>query len=498
MLGGPEESLRVIKQAQMAAIIATQTGDLPEDVYAAIGRHPSSQQPKEESEGAKILPFKPRSSKVEDVTDLSSSTEDLNTPDWTNRLKNADLYAKSAVIRAHQATEETPITTKLQDGHIETTNVAQPGDWIVTNPGGEQYTMPHEKFQSRYQPHPNIEGAYVPTGAPTPAVQINRDMSVMAPWGEAQHMRSGDWIVGSPEGTDRYGIADKEFKDTYALHTVQYNVASVREARVMSNEFAERTASSSTGIWDEEDDDMARTSGLLNDWAQILPGPFKSDEEKALESANEQAANLAAGGTYVPIAQRPGYTPPTTQESPDAYSKIHGQGTSTPSAVDRNAEINSWTQGGTGSTRPSASGAKPAGGTVVNNITRAFSSVHTAAELPEWIKEAMKQSGLYPDDPEAEAYDMQEQQGRDAEAETNNSETPLADPICGLDPELCDSSADEHCTECGACPDVQHSSGCSGRDDFDDPMDGDPESALASAGHGMDEDYDHGYDMGYE
>lgn len=46
------------------------------------------------------------------------------------------------------------------------------------------------------------------------AIQTNSGVSFSTPWGEEMHMRAGDFIVDAGNG-DRYGIAQKEFNETY-------------------------------------------------------------------------------------------------------------------------------------------------------------------------------------------------------------------------------------------------------------------------------------------
>ena len=69
------------------------------------------------------------------------------------------VYKKQGEVTAVQVQVETPVETVLADGTKETTNTALPGDFIVTNPGGEQYVLKPEKFQSRYEPKESADGA---------------------------------------------------------------------------------------------------------------------------------------------------------------------------------------------------------------------------------------------------------------------------------------------------------------------------------------------------
>ena len=124
-------------------------------------------------------------------------------------------YAKFARVQAREAQEGEVIETILADGHKETSNKANAGDWIVTNPGGESYIVPGNKFGKKYEPAPELsESWYKPTGGVAKFLQITEDISFICSWGEAQNMRAGSFICITSLD-DIYGIAEQEFYDTY-------------------------------------------------------------------------------------------------------------------------------------------------------------------------------------------------------------------------------------------------------------------------------------------
>ncbi len=124
-------------------------------------------------------------------------------------------YTKFARVLAREAKEGEVIETILTDGHRETSNKANAGDWIVTNPGGESYIVPANKFGKKYEPAPELgEGWFKPTGGIAKFIQISENISFICSWGEAQNMRAGSFIsITSLD--DIYGIAEQEFYDTY-------------------------------------------------------------------------------------------------------------------------------------------------------------------------------------------------------------------------------------------------------------------------------------------
>jgi hypothetical protein len=114
------------------------------------------------------------------------------------------------------------IVTRLKDGTVETANVAAPGDWIVTNPGGEEYVPGNEKFLKRYEPKPGQSGVFIAKGY-CKAVKnpFNEPIRMMASWNE---MQSGgaDCIIAvvydmesKKDDNEPYIIGVAEFSETY-------------------------------------------------------------------------------------------------------------------------------------------------------------------------------------------------------------------------------------------------------------------------------------------
>ncbi|MEI6054396.1 MAG: PGDYG domain-containing protein [Candidatus Saccharibacteria bacterium] len=148
---------------------------------------------------------------------------DLTTEKYTQILAEAPVYFKKARVEARQVAEREEVVTTLADGTKETVNIAEPGDVIVTNPGGEKYVRKIEKFRARYEPT-SQEGIFQAKGMvhiiknPT-----GRAIEIMAPWGEKQ-VGDADCMIAAacdleqPDGlgVSRYIIGCQEFLDTYA------------------------------------------------------------------------------------------------------------------------------------------------------------------------------------------------------------------------------------------------------------------------------------------
>lgn len=158
-------------------------------------------------------------------TDTPPARLDLSTPAWSNTLAQAPVFVKSATVAARPARPGEVVTTTLADGTVETSNAAEEGDVLVTNPGGESYLVKGDVFRSRYratqtpgvfQARGMVRAVRNPTGGP---------VTITAPWGEDMTGDENCWIVEavnaaepSARTTDRYVIGGREFADTYRAH----------------------------------------------------------------------------------------------------------------------------------------------------------------------------------------------------------------------------------------------------------------------------------------
>ncbi len=146
------------------------------------------------------------------------------------KLMNPDqqihLYKKFARVQARPGIVGEKIATILRDGHAEVDplhpEVVGEGEWVITNPGGEQYKVSAEKFKARYDVEngPGADGKYAPKGKPIVAMQIHEDIAIMVPWGEnrsliPQKLRAGSFL-NITDIDSIYGIGEQEFYDTYA------------------------------------------------------------------------------------------------------------------------------------------------------------------------------------------------------------------------------------------------------------------------------------------
>ena len=126
---------------------------------------------------------------------------------------------KCAEVLARQGTEGERVETVLSDGTAETVNritadkeTGRP-DWIVQNPGGEQYIVRDRVFREKYLPHPEKPGVYLPQSPPVTAVRTEEDIRFPTRWGEMS-LKAGGYLLLQPDG-EIYGVQREAFLKTY-------------------------------------------------------------------------------------------------------------------------------------------------------------------------------------------------------------------------------------------------------------------------------------------
>ena len=124
---------------------------------------------------------------------------------------------KVSPVEAIEAKGGEVVTTTLKNGLTEVENrIANSGDWIVTNPGGEKYIVSADVFAETYLPLG--EGRFTPKGGTREFVRIEQDLDlVVDQWGgDVQKLKKGAFLkVDNP--ADMYGIGEEEFYQTHKI-----------------------------------------------------------------------------------------------------------------------------------------------------------------------------------------------------------------------------------------------------------------------------------------
>jgi hypothetical protein len=136
---------------------------------------------------------------------------DLKKPEYDAKFENAPLYRKNAEVQARQVTTIEEVRTALD----ATTSTAEPGDWIVTNPGGETYRVVDEIFNNAYRSIDGKVGFFESIGVPVKVVEVTENIAFMAPWASLQGVRAGGYVVERTDNGERYGIDKAAFEATY-------------------------------------------------------------------------------------------------------------------------------------------------------------------------------------------------------------------------------------------------------------------------------------------
>lgn len=104
------------------------------------------------------------------------------------------------------------VRTVTQDG-LETVNVANRGDVIMSGPSGEKYVVKGSKFERLYSRR--SDGTVIPEQTPRMVARYDGpETTIKAPWGEDMVVKPGDYIVREGDG-QFYRIAQKEYLATY-------------------------------------------------------------------------------------------------------------------------------------------------------------------------------------------------------------------------------------------------------------------------------------------
>ncbi len=153
-------------------------------------------------------------------SDSSFVPVDRMAPEVKEALDAAPVFKKQGSVRARQAEAGEVVVTMLKNGQEETRNAANEGDFIVTNPDGEEYIVPGKKFNARYEVGAE-DGVYLAKGFVRAATNpFGKPIEIMASWGEAQRGDERCLFAdvcdekGNRDGSP-YIIAADEFARTY-------------------------------------------------------------------------------------------------------------------------------------------------------------------------------------------------------------------------------------------------------------------------------------------
>ena len=141
-------------------------------------------------------------------------------------------YRKFKKTFAKKVEQQQIVHTITADG-LETTNVAEAGDFIVQNNTNaqEQYVVKPDKFNANYIWVKDLENGfaeYQPTGE-IQAIELTAALLeyleqqspfyFIAPWGSKMIAKKGDYLACSTDEIEIRRIARQEFEETYQLMT---------------------------------------------------------------------------------------------------------------------------------------------------------------------------------------------------------------------------------------------------------------------------------------
>jgi hypothetical protein len=144
---------------------------------------------------------------IKERNETTQGQVDCKSPEILAALTSAPVFKKQGQVTARRAEVGEGITTTLKSGAQETTNKANEGDYIVTNPSGEQYIISEKKFLGRYE-QTTENGVYAAKGY-CRAVKnpFGKPIEIMALWGQPQ---TGDENCMFADTCDENGTMDGE------------------------------------------------------------------------------------------------------------------------------------------------------------------------------------------------------------------------------------------------------------------------------------------------
>ena len=149
---------------------------------------------------------------------------DTKTSELEQLLREAHVYEKIATVTVVEIEETLTVQTIVSNGYVETIAEGHVGDFIVTNPDGEQYILPRAMFFARYE-ETDVVGVWKAKGfikaIPNPYAE---EIEILAPWGEPQFGEVDCFLAVTIDGPedevisdDRYIIEGAAFSNTYRL-----------------------------------------------------------------------------------------------------------------------------------------------------------------------------------------------------------------------------------------------------------------------------------------
>lgn len=146
-----------------------------------------------------------------------------NIKDYFNNLflqgKQTKLYIKQAIIHIRRANIGEEVITYIKDKETnrpveETRQIIKNTDmFVITNSSGEVYAIREETLNKNYIKGEK-DGEYIAKATPRKMIEIDENISFIAPWGEIMNLQAGAWL-NIDDMNKIYGINPKEFYETY-------------------------------------------------------------------------------------------------------------------------------------------------------------------------------------------------------------------------------------------------------------------------------------------
>jgi ADP-ribose pyrophosphatase YjhB (NUDIX family) len=161
-------------------------------------------------------------------------------------FSRAPMFRKTATLPVENfriAEQKVHVTTrqpKKGGGEFfETTSTAEPGDWIVTRAGDDQYTVRADLFSQLWEIDPNNPNRYRSKNFGK-AIRVDQDVTIDAPWGEKQQIKAGGVLFQSGVTGAVYGNQKETFEADYVRQAKDKSLRSLLEPLILQLAWAIR------------------------------------------------------------------------------------------------------------------------------------------------------------------------------------------------------------------------------------------------------------------
>jgi hypothetical protein len=159
-------------------------------------------------------------------------------------FSRAPMFVKIATLPVENfriAEQRERVTTRQPNKgggeFVETTGIAEQGDWIVTRAKNDQYVIKADLFPLLWEIDPNNRNRYRSKNFGK-AIRVNKDVTIDAPWDAKQHIKAGGVIFLSFATGVVYGNQKETFEADFARQAKDGSLRPLSDPLIMQQAWA--------------------------------------------------------------------------------------------------------------------------------------------------------------------------------------------------------------------------------------------------------------------